>query len=204
MPFVDLPVGKGGHSGYIRRVDLHFDLEQLALLRRCQGRSEALVARHYRIPAMPSVLYPYEVATLRDVGAHERAPTALAHLVVYERQRSCGLEQHYRICLQDDVILRKIRPREADASSPGLMSYVSPGLISSAPGLMSSGLMSSVLIYILVHELVHVVRFQRAEQSVAAKADLRRKEELLVHHTTLDLMREADLPWLDEVSSLAS
>jgi len=181
---VDLLVGKGGHSGYIRRVDLHFDLEQLALLRRCQGRSEALVARHYRIPAMPSVLYPYEVATLRDVGAHERAPTALAHLVVYERQRSCGVEQLYRICLQDDVILHKIRSREAAAGSPGLM--------------------SSVLIYVLVHELVHVVRFQRAEQSIAAKADLRRKEELLVHHTTLDLMREADLPWLEEVSSLAS
>jgi hypothetical protein len=146
-----------------------FNLDQLALLRRCLQRSEALVSRAFRIPALPSHQYPYEVATLVELTDAERAAGAFAHLVVYERRRPQGVERLYRIALQDDVIAARI----ADGGT---------------------GWPAALFIYILTHELVHVVRFQRAEQSFAAQGPEREREEDLVHRLTLELLAAAGEP----------
>ncbi len=152
--------------------DAQFDLQQLSLVRKAQGRGEALVARHFSIPALPSSLYPYEVVTLADMEAQERAAGALAHLVIYQRQRPETVEHLYRVCLQDDVILRRLA-RWQEATLDALLTYV------------------------LTHELIHVVRFQRDEQSYQASESSRRQEEELVHRTALDLLRRAGLPGVD-------
>jgi len=149
-----------------------FDLHQLSLVRQEQGRSEGLVARHFCIPALPSGIYPYEVATLADMEDHERADDALAHLVIYQRQRPVAVEHLYRVCLQDDVVLRRLE-RWLEAS------------------------LETLLTYVLTHELIHVVRFQRDEQSYLARSMIRQQEEELVHRTTLDLLRRAGLPGVD-------
>lgn len=151
-----------------------FNLEQLASVRRTQRISERLVAGHFRIPALPSWRYPYEVVTLTDLRRLERRAEALAHLVLYQRRRPAEMEQHYRICLQDDVILRRLSRRP---------------------------LLESLLTYVLTHELVHVVRFQRAEQSFSA-AKGRQDEETLVHQTALELVAGAGLPHVEQLDSL--
>jgi hypothetical protein len=147
---------------------LTFGLEQLALVNTSLGRSEALVSGWYRIPALPSKHYPYELVTLADQGDQERAPDALAHLVVYERRRRSGLEHLYRICLQDDQILRRVGE--------------------------SGGLLGSLMVYVLTHELVHVVRFQRAEESFMVGQPGRQREEDQVHRITLELLERAGEP----------
>lgn len=154
-----------------------FDLEQLSLFSQCLARSEALVSASFRIPALPSKLYPYEVVTLADMTEPERAEHAFAHLVVYERPRASGPEHLYRICLQDDVILR----RTAGASRQWL---------------------GALLVYVLTHELVHVVRFQRAEQSFSAADSAREREEDLVHQLTLDLLRAVRDPHFERLDEL--
>lgn len=150
-----------------------FNLQQLALVQKAQGRSEVLVARHFRIPALPSSLYPYEVATLADMETRERADDALAHLVIYQRQRTGAVEHLYRVCLQDDVILRRQERWQEGASLESLLNYV------------------------LTHELIHVVRFQRHEESYQASKGSRQQEEELVHRTAVDLLRQADTPGVD-------
>lgn len=155
-----------------------FDLEQLALVHQALGHSETLVSRGFHIPQLPSEAYPYEVVTLADQTAHERAPEALAHLVVYGRERSCrGVEHLYRICLQDDRLLA----RGADQSSSWLR---------------------ALLVYVLTHELVHVVRFQRHEQSYLVQADERQREEEAVHRATLELLGRADEPHLHRLQQV--
>jgi len=119
-----------------------FDLAQLALLHRCLQRAEELVSAAFHIPALPSKHYPYEVATLGELWPGERASEVFAQLMVYERARASGVEPLYRICLQDDALLRRL----ADGGS---------------------GWLAALLVYVLTHELVHVVRFQRAEESFA-------------------------------------
>ena len=140
-----------------------FNLEQFALVRQSLARSEALVASAFRIPALPSRHYPYELATLVDLSPLERAAGAFAHLVVYERARPSGPEPLYRICLQDDAILARLEQGGPDWP-PALLAYV------------------------LTHELVHVVRFQRAEHSVEAAAEAREREEDQVHRLTMKIL----------------
>jgi hypothetical protein len=161
-----------------------FNLEQMALVRRCQARCEALVARRFRIPALPSSVYPYEVVTLAEIAPHERAGDALAHLLIYERPRADGVEHLYRICLQDDVILRRVQ------DSAGSLAVELP--------------LDALLLYVLTHELVHVVRFQRAEQAFDEADHWRRsQEEQRVHAQALDLLRgETGLPDLDQLTAL--
>jgi len=154
-----------------------FNLEQLALVNRCLRRGEALVSRRFRIPALPSKQYPYELATLVDLAGHERAKAAFAHLVIYQRERPMGAEDLYRICLQDDVLLVR-------ASDGG------------------KGWLSALLVYVLTHELVHVVRFQRAEESIAARAGRRQNEEDRVHQITLELLTQAGEPESERLKQL--
>jgi hypothetical protein len=147
-----------------------FGLEQLSLLQTALRRSEALVARGFRIPALPSQRYPYELVTPVDLRESERAEEALAHLVIYERDRPRGTEHLYRICLQDDLILRRANEGEGQ------------------------GWLEALLVYILTHELVHVVRFQRDEGSFMAAPEARQIEEAQVHQLTLALLEEGGLP----------
>jgi len=160
-----------------------FNLEQLALVVQATRRSESLVASHYRIPMLPSKHYPYEVMTLADLETSERAAGALAHLVIYERPRPTGAEHLYRICLQDDAILR----RASRGASP-------------EPG--GEGWLVAMLVYILTHELVHVVRFQRAEQSFQAPRRARQREEDQVHRITLQLLEQAGAPHWERLNEL--
>jgi hypothetical protein len=160
-----------------RRAARQFDLHQLALLTRAIRRGEELVADHYRIPMLPCKQYPYEVVTLSEIQGPERAREALAHLVVYERSRPAGAEHLYRICLQDDAILRR-------AGSEG------------------DDWLCALLVYVLTHELVHVVRFQRAEQSYQAPASTRQREEDEVHRITLGLLRSGAEPRWERLNEL--
>ena len=140
-----------------------FDLQQLSLVTRATRRGEERVAGHYRIPLLPCKQYPYEVVTLSEIAASERDEHAFAHLVVYERQRPTGPERLYRICIQDDIILRRA-------------------------GAEGDDWLEALLVYILTHELVHVVRFQRAEQTYQAPLSQRAREEDEVHRITLGLL----------------
>jgi hypothetical protein len=129
-----------------------------------------LVSQNFRIVAMPSYRYPYEVVTLSDLEGPERVPLALAHLVIYERAGRRGSEQLYRICLQDDRILQRMQAmgRPEDEHQ-----------------------FAALITYILTHELVHVVRFQRDEHSFLAQEPERQQEEETVHQITCRLLQQS-------------
>ena len=149
----------------------------MALVSQTLARSEALVSSGFRIPALPSKHYPYELATLIDLEGPERAEHAFAHLVVYERRRATGPEPLYRICLQDDVILGRTVGHGREW-------------------------LEALLGYVITHELVHVVRFQRAEESYHAVDAAREREEDRVHQLTLGLLRSARDPYVERLDEL--
>ncbi len=156
-----------------------FNLEHIALLNRGQAECEALVADHFRIPALPSSLYPYEIATLSELNQGERSRSALAHLVIYQRERPKGsrVEHLYRVCLMDDLILERAQEEPDDW-------------------------LRSLLCYIMTHELIHVVRFCRQEQSYNLSTQLREEEERRVHRLTMELLAERGLPGQQRLDQL--
>jgi len=156
---------------------VQFNLEQIALLNRSREACERLVAEHFRIPAIPSSLYPYELATLNELNPGERSDTALAHLVVYERQRAAGTERLFRVCLMDDLILAR------------------------AAGVTDTWL-RSLLCYVLTHELIHVVRFSRQEQSYLMPGPMRGEEERQVHGLALELLSDQGLEGWERLEGL--
>ncbi|MEE9420245.1 MAG: hypothetical protein V3W43_12245 [Desulfatiglandaceae bacterium] len=121
----------------------------------------------------------YDVRTLPSLSKDEIIPQGFALLSkgtrVTDGFRSKTREQDfYFICLQDHHILRALRRDKR------------LGLL-------------SLLIYILTHELVHIVRFCNFLQRYEISGDKRMEEERIVHAATFDILKGISMPELDYV-----
>ena len=71
----------------------------------------------------------------------------------------------YKVCLQDHVILKALQREEKET------------------------LFLPLVIYILTHELIHIVRFNRFEQRFFAIPQEKEKEEIRVHAITYEILK---------------
>lgn len=139
-------------------------------------RAEEIIGDHYRLASFGPTRYLYDVVTLRGQKPEERAPGAFAHLTRYTRsEQQPGSRQSaahfYRICLQDDGILRTFTRPEVKFDLP------------------------SLLLYIMTHELIHIVRFERFQMTFEADEPARGREEQEVHGLTYQVLEPlADVP----------
>jgi hypothetical protein len=110
----------------------------------------------------------YDILTLEALRAEEISPHALALVAKYHGRpqdrllRSAAFD-FYRVCLQDHNILKTLQHR-ADLS------------------------LLPLLIYILTHELVHVVRFSQFMALFEASEEDKQEEERRVHHLTQKIL----------------
>lgn len=117
----------------------------------------------------------YDILTLKDLRQEEISPHALALLAKYrgcpqDRLLSSAAFDFYRVCLQDHNILRALD---------------TCGDLSLLP----------LLIYILTHELVHVVRFSQFLALFEAPEKQKHQEEQRVHQLAQRIL--APLKYLD-------
>ncbi|MFH1490778.1 MAG: hypothetical protein ABII06_17880 [Pseudomonadota bacterium] len=75
----------------------------------------------------------------------------------------------YFICLQDHQILKALERDKNLTLGP-------------------------LLVYILTHELVHIVRFSNFYERFETEGKARENEERIVHHTTFDILKDLSLP----------
>ncbi len=136
-------------------------------LNRATSIAEDLTGRFYCIPGREWPRYPYEIRTLSE-GPGPVA-TAFADVVRMVREPAVpapgGIGQLFRIRLRDDAILRAVAGR-----GDGVELY-------------------PLLLYILTHELVHVVRFGCGFAPFRASPPRRWKEEERVHAITRGVLR---------------
>ncbi|HWQ35642.1 MAG TPA: hypothetical protein VNQ79_22540 [Blastocatellia bacterium] len=140
-----------------------------AVERACAA-AEELVGDFYVLAPRERERMNYEVRTLEELAPEEICDEAFAQVLCYDCTRRVGSSiidrrELYRICLQDHRILRAAgRLRRSVASDkPALEPF---------------------LLYILTHELVHVVRFSQQMQRLDLAPELRPQEELSVEQTT--------------------
>jgi hypothetical protein len=148
--------------------------KELMLVERARGQAAELVGDFYVLAPREWDRMHYEVRTLSELAPEEVCDEAFAQVLCYDRVRHAGpavAERHdlYRICLQDHRILRAIEAREMN------------GEIDLEP----------FLVYILTHELVHVVRFSQRMQHPDLPVELRPIEELSVEQTTQKILSAA-------------
>jgi hypothetical protein len=159
-----------------------FSPTELAAVEEARHRAEELTGDYFKLPSFDGARYAYDLATLEQLEGTAIAPVALAELLRYGRDRcaarlpGCRRLQHfYRIGLNDPRLLaRATRPAELEA----------------------------LLLYVVTHELVHIVRFEQFAELFAADRARREREEQHVHQLTAQVLRPVRSRHLDEVTGL--
>jgi hypothetical protein len=160
-------------------MSLYFNTAQVPMAGKAFNDAEKLVSRHFRTSEDELRKNKYDVKTLAFLEKHEVKDGAFAHLCKYSYEKPDGLAGNgkdgfdfYRICLQDNIILDAVERAN---------SFIK---------------FSPLMLYIAVHELIHVLRFGNGEIDFNAAREEKEKEEDIVHNLTrnaLQPVKEHDL-----------
>lgn len=159
-----------------------FSREQLKIVNSSVEMAEEVVSDFYKMSSSQWLRSRYDVKTLTDLKTPEIVDGPFAQIVKYgghkkDSSLGSGSFDLYKICLQDHAILHELRKQ------PELKLY-------------------SFLLYIVVHELVHIVRFGKFNQHFDASTKDRESEETMVHELTFEILKNIKLEGLRKIISL--
>jgi hypothetical protein len=141
-----------------------FSSDQIETVNNSVAMAEELVSNYYKMSASEWLHPKYDVKTLADLAPSEIAQGPFAQVIRYigyRKDRSLGSEAYdfYKICLQDHAILSALESCQELALFP-------------------------FCLYIVVHELIHIVRFSKFLQNFDASPEEKLQEEARVHELT--------------------
>ncbi len=141
--------------------------------------AEELVSNNYKMSASQWLGPRYDVKTLVELKSEEIIDGPFAQIIRYKGQRknsSLGSATYdfYKICLQDHTIHSTLEGK----SDIGLFPFS---------------------LYIITHELIHIVRFSKFLQSFEASAKERMAEEKRVHQKTHEILKPVQIEGLKNV-----
>jgi hypothetical protein len=154
-----------------------FGQEELRLLAEGLNVAEDSVSDYFRLSEGFWCRHPFEVRTLAELEPTEVAPEALAQVLRLRQADSRRLRgrDFWRICFQDHNFLEAMEgQREQELFLP-------------------------MLTYVMVHELVHVVRFATYVQLFELDQQRRQAEEAKVHQLSAEVLKKVRLPHLERV-----
>lgn len=149
----------------------HFDHHQIETVNQAVAMAEELVSNHFKMSDYQWLRPKYDVKTRIDLHPNEIVDGPFAQIIRYEGKRkgsSLGSETYdfYKICLQDQAIL---------------------AALDQAPQLK----LLPFCLYIITHELIHIVRFSKFLQNFDATAEEKLSEERRVHEITHLILHDA-------------
>lgn len=148
---------------------MYFSVPEKSTVQRSFGHAEKLAERYFVLGSGGIRSLRYEVQTLAHLNEAEIREDAFAHLCRYYCRKE-GRDDHphnyyfYKVCLQDNRIL--------DAVERG-SSFIKLG---------------PLMLYIALHELVHVVRFHSGDVDFNASIEEKILEEDRVHGITRNIL----------------
>lgn len=170
-----------------------FDSNQLEEVQEAASMAEDLVYNYYKLPSGQRSHPRYDVLTKRGLDKDEIVMGPLAQVIRYVGQpenTSLGSLTYdfYKICLHDHAILNEL------AQFPQLRLF-------------------PVVLYLVTHELIHVVRFSKFLQNFSAATEQRLIEEKRVHEITRTILSSVNViglfnvlvhseKWLNSLDSL--
>ena len=154
------------------------ELEQVAV---AAHQAEEMVYNYFKLSSSQWLKNRYDIKTARDLAPHERVDGPFAQVLKYEGRRQdlslgSSVFSLYHVCIQDPAII---------------------GLAAEKPQIS----LAPFLLYILVHELVHVVRFARFEHRYenTCEAAVTLEEEKKVHGITHDIIAPQAVSGMSQV-----
>lgn len=146
-----------------------FTVYDLRTIGRAATLAERLTTDYFGLPGDEWVRKPYGMQTLKETDPTLYEEEVFAQVILYKYRRAAGHSQSSRpkkdfgIILQDPHILR--------------------ALLRSGPQDLWT-----LALYILTHELIHIVRFRYHEAEFFSPNDKRDGEERLVHGITREIL----------------
>lgn len=156
-----------------------FNADQIITVNSAVEMAEELVSNFYKMSASQWLRPKYDVKTLVDLSSGEILSEPFAQIIRYKGQRkdtSLGSSSYdfYKICLQDHCILLALD------RTPDLQLF-------------------PFTLYIVTHELIHIVRFSKFLQNFDASPDEKTAEEARVHKDTHQILRNVHVPGISNV-----
>jgi hypothetical protein len=156
-----------------------FGPDQLETVNNAVAMAEELVSNNYKMSASQWLGPRYDVKTLAGLKPEEVIDGPFAQIIRYKGQRkntSLGSATYdfYKICLQDHTIQSTLEQTREIQLFP-------------------------FSLYIIAHELIHIVRFSKFLQSFEASAEERMAEERRVHQRTHEILQPVQIHGLKNV-----
>jgi len=156
-----------------------FAPKELQVVTRAATMAEELVSNHYKLSASQWLNRKYDIKTQAELHPDEIVDGPFAQVIRYRGQPEASTlnsatYDFYKICLQDHQILKTL------AEKPHLRLF-------------------PFTLYIVTHELIHIIRFSRFLQNFTASEKERTKEEVHVHRRTLEILQNVAVEDLDAV-----
>ncbi|ACN16146.1 hypothetical protein HRM2_30630 [Desulforapulum autotrophicum HRM2] len=155
-----------------------FDQAQIKAVEEAVSIAEELVSNYFKMSSSQWFKSRYDVRTTINLADHERVVGPFAQVVGYEARKKdvpfgSSAFNFYRVCLQDGTILKAVEEKEGFQLFP-------------------------FVLYVVVHELVHVVRFTKFQQiyEAATTHETAMEEERKVHALTLKILKPVRLAGL--------
>lgn len=156
-----------------------FKTEQLEIINNAVEMAEELVSDFYKMSASQWLHQRYDIKTMEDLSSEEIVDGPFAQIVCYKGQKgntslSSSTYNFYKICFQDHSILSVLK------GSPHIQLF-------------------PFILYIVAHELIHIVRFSKFLQNFDASPEERIAEEARVHKITRIILKEIRVSGLANV-----
>jgi excinuclease UvrABC helicase subunit UvrB len=156
-----------------------FGSEQIKIVNNAVAMAEELVSNHYKMSASQWLGPRYDVKTLVELNPAEIIDGPFAQIIRYRGRRkntSLGSATYdfYKICLQDHTIQSTLEMTPKIELFP-------------------------FSLYIITHELIHIVRFSKFLQNFEASDQERMVEEKRVHQRTHEILKPVQVAGLASV-----
>ena len=157
-----------------------FNADQIDIINNCVAMAEELVSNFYKMSSSQwSAACAYDIKTLVDLSDEEIVHGPFAQVIRYKGWRkhsSLGSSKYdfYKICLQDHAILSALE------DSPDLKLF-------------------PFTLYIVAHELIHILRFSKFLQNFEASNEEMMTEEAHVHETTHNILKMVNVDGMENV-----
>ncbi len=156
-----------------------FSPEELKVVNNSVAMAEELVSNEYKLSSSQLLRLNYDVKTLVDLADEEIVDDHFAQILRYTEKKKNDLidapvNDFYKICLQDHSIIKALRQdRELD-----LFAFV---------------------LYVVSHELIHIIRFRWFLQHFDAPLREKDEEEMRVHAKTCEILYKVNIDHLKPV-----
>ncbi|MGD8990347.1 MAG: hypothetical protein PVI00_02715 [Desulfobacterales bacterium] len=156
-----------------------FSSTEIAIVNKAVSMSEELVSNHFKMSSTEWLHPKYDVKTLVDLAPEEIVDGPFAQIVRYKGQPKgtalgSGVFDYFKICLQDHAI------KSVLDETPTIKLY-------------------PFCLYIITHELIHIVRFSKFLQSFDASPTEKLDEEKRVHKNTHQILNQVQVAGLSPV-----